>query len=74
MVQTIKKWICKPPQERDENILALRETQRRIDSVRSRFDMQSDGDLIEACIYELDALQAHHRFLMKQIRQQQQQR
>lgn len=72
MIQTIKKWICKPIYQTDENLEALRETQRQIDSVRSRFDMQSDGDLIEACIFELDALQARHRFLMRQIRQKKQ--
>ena len=37
----------------------------------TRFDMQSDADLIEASIYELDALQARYRFLIKQARRQQ---
>ena len=72
MMQTVKRWICKPTDDRDETLLALRETQQQIDSVRSRFDMQSDGDLIEACIFELDALHARHRFLMRQIRQHKQ--
>ena len=71
MWQTFKKMICKPIQNTDETVQAIRETQKQIRAVRSRFDMQSDSDLIEASIYELDALQARYRFLIKQARMQQ---
>ena len=71
MWQSFKKMICKPAPDTDETVQAIRETQRQISAVRSRFDMQSDADLIEASIYELDALQARYRFLIKQARRQQ---
>ena len=71
MWQSFKKMICKPAPNTDETVQAIRETQRQISAVRSRFDMQSDADLIEASIYELDALQARYRFLIKQARRQQ---
>ena len=71
MWQSFKKMICKPAPDTNETVQAIRETQRQISAVRSRFDMQSDADLIEASIYELDALQARYRFLIKQARRQQ---
>lgn len=71
MWQAFKRMICKPSPDADETVQAIRETQRQISAVRSRFDMQSDADLIEASIYELDALQARYRFLIKQARTKQ---
>jgi len=32
--------------------------------------MESDSDLIEACIYEMEALRARYRYLLKAAREQ----
>ncbi|MBR7091582.1 MAG: DUF2508 family protein [Clostridia bacterium] len=68
MVETLKRWLFKPREKTDRTLQQLQDTRRQIDCVRASFDMQSDGDLIESCIYELDALQARYRFLFKQIK------
>lgn len=37
-------------------------------SVSSRFEYQNDPDLVEACIYELQALTARYRYLTREAR------
>ena len=32
--------------------------------------MESDSDLIDACIYEMEALRARYRFLLRQAKQE----
>jgi len=46
----------------------IKMTRRLIDGCISRFNNQSDNDRIEACIYELEALKAHYRYLLRQAR------
>jgi hypothetical protein len=39
-----------------------------IDTVSARFDFESDPDLVEACIYEMQALAARYRYLTREAR------
>ena len=48
----------------------IREVQRQLALSNARFDMQSDRDLIDACIYEQEALRARYRYLLGQVREQ----
>lgn len=48
----------------------IREVQRQLALSDARFDMQSDRDLIDACIYEQEALRARYRYLLGQVRAQ----
>lgn len=38
--------------------------------VGSRFEIESDNDLIDACIYELEALRARYRYLLRIAKQE----
>ena len=51
-------------------ILAIREVCTRIDLVENRFAMETDADLIEGCIYELESLRAQYRYLLRTAREQ----
>ncbi|MFT9055721.1 MAG: DUF2508 family protein [Ethanoligenens sp.] len=42
----------------------------RLDCVSARFDQQSDPDLLEECIYEMQALTARYRYLTREARRQ----
>ncbi len=55
-----------PPSKTQE---AIREVCRELQAVQARFAMESDSDLIEACIYETEALRARYRFLLRQAKQ-----
>ncbi len=47
---------------------AIREVCGQLEAARQRFDAAGDGDLIEANIYEMEALQARYRYLLKRAR------
>lgn len=47
----------------------LEDIKKQLDSVKSRFEMQSDSDLVDACIYEINSLQAHYNYLLKLAKQ-----
>lgn len=51
-------------------IEAIREVCIRLAAVESRFSQESDPDLIDGCIYEMEALSARYRYLLKQAREQ----
>ena len=49
----------------DELIRELREVQRQLDNVQSYFSMESDDDLLDAAIYQREALEARYRYLLR---------
>ena len=53
----------------DPLIVAIRNVCASIDAVQNRFHMESDPDLIEGCIFELEALRAQYRYLLRTARQ-----
>ena len=48
---------------------AIQELCGRIQSVDSRFQEETDNDLLDAYIYERLALQARYRYLSRQVRE-----
>jgi len=70
----LKIWNRKKPQPDQppgEHIInELRELRRQLDGIQSYFEMESDEDLIDAAIYLNEALEARHRYLLKQAREQ----
>lgn len=60
---------------REENpphplIKSIRDVCARIDQVENRFSMETDTDLIEGCIFELESLRAQYRYLLRTAREQ----
>ena len=43
----------------------IRRVCRMIDDAYARFQMQADDDLVEASIYEIEALKARYRYLLR---------
>ena len=69
MEGAIRKAILKAPaEEPDELLAAIRDVCVQIDNVNTRFSMESDGDMIEACIFELEALRARYRYLLRRAK------
>ena len=48
---------------------SIRDISCRMQALESQFSIQSDDDLIEACIYEMEALRAQYRFLLRRARE-----
>lgn len=53
----------------DPVLAELREVCQRLNLANQRFSLEQDGDLIEACIYEQEALRARYRYLLKAARE-----
>ena len=70
MEHTIRKAIVRTDEPPHPMIVAIREVCRQIDAVERQFSMQTDPDLIEGCIYELEALRARYRYLLRTAREQ----
>jgi len=66
----IKKAVLKDVQQPNELLTAIRDVCRKLELVNARFEMESDDDLIESCIYERESLRARYRFLLRQAREQ----
>ncbi len=70
MNNTIKEILLRPQTEEHPLLPAIRDVCRRMQALESQFSLQSDNDLIESCIYEMEALRAQYRFLLRQAKEQ----
>lgn len=67
-MQSLKKMLLREDAPPDPIILAVRDICARIDAVQNRFEMETDPDLIEGCIFELESLRAQYRYLLRTAR------
>jgi hypothetical protein len=69
---TVKKWLyenlLRPPMREDALTEAIQAVCGQLQSVDSRFAEETDGDLLDACMYERLALQARYRYLSRMVR------
>ena len=70
MGNALKKAIVKTEDQPHALLTAIRDVCRLLDNAKLRFEMESDSDLIEACIYEMEALRARYRYLLRMARLQ----
>lgn len=68
MDNRLKRLLIKTPLSPDQTQEAIREVCAELRAVQARFALESDSDLIEACIYEMEALRARYRYLLKQAK------
>lgn len=58
--------LVKEAKSNNDSIMSeLRQTQKEIDRVYDIFQNQTDADLLESCIYQLQSLKAKQSFLLK---------
>ena len=67
-MDNLRKMLVRLDTPPDPLIVAIRDICARIDAVQNRFDMETDSDLIEGCIYELESLRAQYRYLLRKAR------
>ncbi len=70
MENTLKKTLLRADEPPHPTIEAIRDICEQMSLVEARFSMESDPDLIEGCIYELESLRAKYRFLLRTARQE----
>ena len=68
----MKEWmrenVLQPLRQDDPLARAMQEVCGQLRSVESRFAEETDGDLLDACMYERLALQARYRYLSRMAR------
>ena len=55
--------------DRDIILTQLRETSTRLESAYSRFENESNEDLLDSVIYEIQSLKALYRYLIKKAKE-----
>ncbi len=68
MDNLLTRTILRVEESPHPNIVAIREVCARIEQVENRFSFETDPDLIESCVYELQSLQAQYRYLLRESR------
>ena len=58
-----------PPVKDDRLLEDIRDVRRQLEGVRSYFAIETDEDLLEAAIYQREALEARHRYLLRLARE-----
>lgn len=69
-MQSLRKMLLREDTPPDPVIQSVREICARMDAVQARFTMETDPDLIEGCIYELESLRAQYRYLLRTARKE----
>jgi len=57
------------PNSREQLLEDIREVRRQLEGIHSYFALETDGDLLEAAIYQRDALEARYRYLLRLARE-----
>jgi hypothetical protein len=65
----LKEKLLRPKVEQDPLIQSIRDVCRRMEALETQFGAISDNDLLEACIYEMEALRAQYRFLLRRAKE-----
>jgi len=64
-----EKHASAPPSEEERLLEDIREVKRQLKSNHAFFAMESDEDLLDAAIYQREALQARYRYLLRRARE-----
>jgi len=57
-----------PEPKRNQLIEDLRDVRRQLDALQSYYAMETDEDLLDAAIYQREALQARYRYLLRKAK------
>jgi len=60
-----RRYILKPRAQSSDLLDDIRSTVLALNAVREWFNAESDADMIESCVYELEALEARYRHLLR---------
>lgn len=63
------KWFEKKKEQKDDILISeINKTKLALESAYSNFENVVDPDLIDSCIYEMNAVQKRYKFLLKQAK------
>ncbi len=73
MAQAIKlgrrRTVSAQEEERRQIIDAMAQTKSQLNWAYAQFNTYSDPDLVEACVYEINALKSRYSYYVRQVKQ-----
>ena len=56
-------------EERRQLMEGMRETRNQLNHAYAQFNVYSDPDLVDACVYEINALQSRYSYYVRQVKE-----
>ena len=56
-------------EERRQLLEGMRATRAQLNYAYAQFNLYSDPDLVDACVYEINALQSRYSYYVRQVKQ-----
>ena len=64
-----RKGLARREEERRQLMEGMRETRNLLNCAYAQFNSYSDPDLVDACVYEINALQSRYSYYVRQMKQ-----
>ena len=68
LLAIIRQYFKKNSVSNNEILMELAEVKNQLEHAQLLFNLQTDLDLIESCIYQIDSLEAKYNYLLKEAR------
>ena len=63
-----RKELAQREEERRQLLDGMRETRSQLNCAYAQFNCYSDPDLVDACVYEINALQSRYSYFVRQVK------
>ena len=63
-----RKELARQEEERRQLMEGMRETRNQLNFAYAQFNAYSDPDLVDACVYEINALQSRYSYFVRQVK------
>ena len=67
-LESLREILLKPKKKEAPILDEIRITVAKIHAMQHWFNTESDADLIEACVFQLESLEARYRYLLRLAR------
>ena len=64
-----RKELARREEERRQLMEGMRETRTQLNHAYAQFNVYSDPDLVDACVYEINALQSRYSYYVRQVKE-----
>jgi len=64
-----RKKTARQEEERRQLMEGMKQTRDQLNYAYAQFNIYSDPDLVDACVYEINALQSRYSYYVRQVKQ-----
>ncbi len=69
-INAVREKAIPKPKETDSLVEEIEAIKAQLRNVQNRFDLYTDFDMTDSCIYEMEALEARYRYLIKRAKEE----